>query len=303
MYGSLNRRSRSCGLECVLVVAVVCTVVSCTQESVPSGSKSPPKAVGQIIDKMIASGLVRVNELEAADCRESLLFLSDGRRTGSSVSFSGSGCTILHLAVKAQDRRVVERFARDASLREQCGEVRADAPGYPTQVTLLGTPLQLASGLGYLEGVQILVRAGADLEPQCEAWAPLHGAAIEGHADVVSYLIGEGCDLEVRDGNDDATPLHAAALAGKPEVVSVLLTHGASVDALDRRGRTALHRAVTAGCVRGVRLLLRYGANPNTKDSYGRTPVDIARAELYREPRKMGEIVKLLVQHGATEEQ
>uniref|UniRef100_A0A1X7SQI3 Uncharacterized protein n=1 Tax=Amphimedon queenslandica TaxID=400682 RepID=A0A1X7SQI3_AMPQE len=55
---------------------------------------------------------------------------------------------------------------------------------------------------------------------------PLHIAASEGRNEVVSVLLSNGADPNIKD-EDERTPLHYAALIGRNEVVSVLLSNGA----------------------------------------------------------------------------
>jgi ankyrin repeat protein len=85
--------------------------------------------------------------------------------------------------------------------------------------TVLGvTPLQVASGIGWVEGityewsqeqtleaVKLLVDLGADVNAQAETGrVALHGAAHKGRPDVVQVLFDHGAKLDVRDyGNTD----------------------------------------------------------------------------------------------------
>jgi len=89
----------------------------------------------------------------------------------------------------------------------------------PTIKTALGvTPLQVASGIGWVEGityewsqeqtleaVKLLVDLGADVNAQADTGrTALHGAAHKGRADVVQVLYDHGAKLDIRDyGNTD----------------------------------------------------------------------------------------------------
>ena len=68
-------------------------------------------------------------------------------------------------------------------------------------------------------------------------WTPLHWAAAAGHGQVVEYLIGIGCGVDVRN-KFGCTPLHYAASRGHVRVVEALVVgHGANVEARSRDGK------------------------------------------------------------------
>ena len=54
--------------------------------------------------------------------------------------------------------------------------------------------------------------------------SPLQGAALNGHLDVVEFLVGKRADVHGHNGN---TPLHVAAESGREEVTRVLVQAGA----------------------------------------------------------------------------
>ena len=72
------------------------------------------------------------------------------------------------------------------------------------------------------------------------------------------------------------TPLHVAAQEGQAEVVTVLLTHGASLLARDFEGKTPLHEAASGANADVVEILLDGGADPGARDFSGRTARDVA---------------------------
>jgi hypothetical protein len=89
----------------------------------------------------------------------------------------------------------------------------------PKIATVLGvTPLQVAAGIGWVEGityewspkstfeaVKLLIELGLDVNAQADTGrTALHGAAHKGRADVVQILADAGATLDVRDyGNTD----------------------------------------------------------------------------------------------------
>lgn len=58
----------------------------------------------------------------------------------------------------------------------------------------------------------------------CRASTPLHLAAGSGDADMTTFLINQGADVDARDLNK-ATPLHIAVEYEKEAVAQVLLEH------------------------------------------------------------------------------
>merc|ERR1719221_191688 len=62
-------------------------------------------------------------------------------------------------------------------------------------------------------------------------WRPLHFAALEGHVQVVEFLLDQGVDGEATIVSY-TSPLHLAALNGHSEVAALLLKRGADAEAV-----------------------------------------------------------------------
>ena len=62
---------------------------------------------------------------------------------------------------------------------------------------------------------------------------PLHYAAHRGYLEIVQLLLTAGADVTAREGSSDTTPLHWAAEGGHLEVARLLVEHGADVNAID----------------------------------------------------------------------
>ena len=78
-----------------------------------------------------------------------------------------------------------------------------------------------------------------------EAWTrdiKVHGAAVNGHTNVVKYLLDEveGIDVCAVDEKTGYAPLHMAAVWGRPGIIVLLLSRGARLEQLNREGQTAL---------------------------------------------------------------
>lgn len=92
------------------------------------------------------------------------------------------------------------------------------------------TPLMVAVGRGYLQLVEILLTAGADvhiLDSRMGASA-LHKAAQRGLPDGARLLLEAGAFIDLRSAVLGHTPLMDAAWTKQPSMVTFLLNHGAN---------------------------------------------------------------------------
>ncbi|XP_032603335.3 uncharacterized protein [Taeniopygia guttata] len=121
---------------------------------------------------------------------------------------------------------------------------------------------------------------------------PLHLACINGHADVVQFLVEKKCKLNPCD-RLDKSPLIKAVEHRHRDCAAILLEHGANHDHRAVNGNTALHFAVMASSKSLVKLLLEHGADIDAKNKWGYTPLTLAIIENHEE------MVKFLLQKGA----
>lgn len=127
--------------------------------------------------------------------------------------------------------------------------------------------------------VELLLAAGVSpnaAEPLRRV-TPLHNAAAQGHARLVTRFLELGADVNALDWLG-YPPLVNAAYYGRAAVVQQLLAAGARVDIKPVEGPTALIAAVQANSPEIVDALLVAGADPALADSAGQTP--LAAAEL-----------------------
>jgi len=107
------------------------------------------------------------------------------------------------------------------------------------------TPLMLAAGMGNLEMVRALIKAGADVKASDERdytalfYATYNPELDRGFPEVVRALIDAGGEIETQIFYG-VRPLMLAAGSGEAGVVDVLLKAGADPKARNEGGRTAL---------------------------------------------------------------
>ena len=148
-------------------------------------------------------------------------------------------------------------------------------------------PLHLAAMNGHADVVKVLLGFGSDPNrAQCWKSTPLHYAAINGHKKVVEVLLDSGANPNLAD-TIGYTPLLDAAFGDHTDVAQVLLEGGADPNKATNHGRAPLHSAAFWGNERLVKMLLEFGADPQTKDNTGITPLDMAVEWEHREVRQM----------------
>jgi ankyrin repeat protein len=162
------------------------------------------------------------------------------------------------------------------------------------------TPLLFSARQGHLEGVTLMLEAGAgvNVPSGSDKTTPLLMAVINGHFDIAGYLLDRGANPNLASENG-VTPLYAAlnvqwaprALYPQPraylqqkltylDMMKVLLAKGADVNArlnkkvwyseynfplsgVDEIGATPFWRAAYASDVDAMRVLAAHGADPN----------------------------------------
>ncbi|GMH36824.1 hypothetical protein BSKO_04697 [Bryopsis sp. KO-2023] len=163
----------------------------------------------------------------------------------------------------------------------------------------LNVALYYAAGSGNLDKVKELLSKGADPSSTNGEWkfTPLHGAAQEGHVEIVEILIGKVCfrmpklfqfqvdertlrsmiivagaDIDAQNDHG-STALAYAAQFGQLDAAKALVRAGANVNARNVAGETPFHYASFAGIPEFVQLLLDNGAEIDAQDYFGDTPV------------------------------
>lgn len=137
------------------------------------------------------------------------------------------------------------------------------------------TPLCFACSKGSIQCVQLLIEAGAEVNPTLTVtFPPLHEAALNGHLHCVEMLLQLGADLE-KSENQFGTALHVACIRGYAECVQSLLHFGANPNAI-KRHQAPLHTAALCGYEECASILVQYGANVYQRNSQSKRPSDLA---------------------------
>lgn len=155
------------------------------------------------------------------------------------------------------------------------------------------TALHLVVYQGNKHVAKLLLDRGADVAARSvSGYTALRCAAASGRKEVVELLLERGADIAASD-MDGSTALHNAAFRGHRDVVELLLDRGADIMASDIDGSTALYDAAASGRKEVVEVLLDRGANITAQNEYGNTVLHGAAS------RGRGETVKLLLERGA----
>lgn len=158
----------------------------------------------------------------------------------------------------------------------------------------LQSPLHFASGNGYTEIVNSLIRNGANINARdVTGRTPLFWATSRNKLNVVQVLIKEGADMNICAGSDMQSPIYLAVAKGFEDVANTLITNGADVNLrFGPYGLTPLFRALWNDNTCMVLNLLKHGAKM-IKTSTNQTPLHIAASKCAKE------ICQMLLDHGA----
>jgi len=113
------------------------------------------------------------------------------------------------------------------------------------------TPLVLCVIVGYTEMVDLLIKAGADLNKEAsggsdgtlEGTTPLVQACASGNIHIVKMLINAGVDINQQSSKSKQTALMKAVLGKEREIVLCLLKAGADTTIKDAKGYIARSHA------------------------------------------------------------
>ncbi|GLG95132.1 Poly [ADP-ribose] polymerase tankyrase [Gryllus bimaculatus] len=210
-----------------------------------------------------------------ADARDAPRMTRNARHDGSLMSVA-MGRNLANVVGAFLARGMMGYLARRAAWNSAAwgsaavgvGVNEADASGL--------APLHHAAMRGHARLAELLLARGADVHALTQARkTPLHLAALGGHSVLCKKLIQAKAKVNACDGRG-RRPLHEAARWGHGAVCELLQEAGADVRAADAQGRTALHEAAGASEHGACEVLLGRGADPNARDAHGRTPFHYA---------------------------
>ncbi|KAF7110479.1 hypothetical protein CFC21_110576 [Triticum aestivum] len=188
------------------------------------------------------------------------------------VSKNADDDTPLHLAARSGKVSVVELLIAHSSTTARDGQTGEPSPSTPGSAEAQG-PLLMANKAGdtplhqaVQHGWSAVALKLLDAEPSCghaldaKKQSPLHIAAREGLADVVSKIVSHPWVRErfVPSDSVSGTALHQAVLGGHSRVVEILLeaTPEDQIVLTDSSENNALHYAAQKNSARVVKLLL-----------------------------------------------
>ncbi|KAL3425264.1 ankyrin repeat protein [Phlyctema vagabunda] len=170
-----------------------------------------------------------------------------------------------------------------------------------------------AVGNGDLDGIRKVLDFTPDIVSVISTaspagFTPLARAVVQGHVDIVQYLLEAGADINVgyktewvdRTQHDlhpglieNSPPLHCAAIKGSAELVRLLLLYGADANADNGsdRGSKVVPLHVATG--EAVHALILAHADIDRENNFGWTPL------IYSISRQDIESIRVLVKHGA----
>lgn len=153
------------------------------------------------------------------------------------------------------------------------------------------SPLWIAASSGFIEALEILIKAGAKVNTFNDDERSLIVETVTGishdyrtkyeHGSLLALqmLIDAGVDVNMTDKNDWSALMHAAKF-GHLDMVKVLKKAGSNVNHSDEnRNKTALHLAAINGHINAIHLLLELGADQSIIDTDFRTAEDVGSDE------------------------
>jgi len=124
------------------------------------------------------------------------------------------------------------------------------------------TALWCASTGNYVEIVQMLIEAGADVnKPTATGSTPLRGAAFNGHCSVMDVLITNGADLNYANVVGQS-PLLIAVMRGHLKATELLLDKGVDCNQRTIHNHTVIHLAAGKGHLEILQMLLDRDISP-----------------------------------------
>ncbi len=157
------------------------------------------------------------------------------------------------------------------------------------------TPLQAASKAGRADMAALLIKHGANLNPESYFLSPLMLAArnrtrgIDEVNKLIESLLAAGARVDQKDSEHKTALMHSCINANTKNFASKLLEHGAQVNDVNRQLKTAMHFSAKDGPSDLINTLAIAGANLEAKDGNGWTPLMVGSA--YNSPDSLATLL------------
>ncbi|KAL6406844.1 hypothetical protein AUP68_09653 [Ilyonectria robusta] len=239
---------------------------------------------------------------------------------GADINLPSNGKTILQVAIEKGSQPVVERLLQAGAHINRVGDgitplctavlnkdrsmldLLLENGAMPDHPDCLFTPLLAAIDMDWVEGVQQILRAGANVD-SCSMVPIVNGLfSYMDNKDIPPYRVVS----EVRDYHDEAfhnlrsrkggsSPLYRAICHQNPDIVRELIQHGANVDTPSIHG-SPIHLAALYGGERIVQMLLdaKVDINAPPSDSLQMTALQLAISQWHID------VVDMLLNAGAS---
>ncbi|XP_069085003.1 ankyrin repeat domain-containing protein 26 isoform X14 [Pleurodeles waltl] len=152
--------------------------------------------------------------------------------------------------------------------------------------------LHRAACAGDLSKLRQLCKKHDPNQQDKERRTPLHLACVNGHPELVTYLVENQSKINLCD-SDARSPLMKAVQCQQERCATILLEHDADTNLMDINGNTALHLSALIPSVSLAAQLLEHGAHIDAQNKEGCTPLLLAIAENHQD------MVDFLLKQGA----
>ena len=161
------------------------------------------------------------------------------------------------------------------------------------------TALLLASELGDLEMVHVLLEHGADIQMRDNlGQTARHLATRFGQESVVKALLNAGANIDIRDSGEGMTPLSISSLQGDVAITKLLVSNGADIEARSASGHTpfsfatSMESYVNVGGDELIRYFADLGVDISPEDNAGITPLEWANSRNVPAYKEIAKILK-----------
>ena len=189
----------------------------------------------------------------------------------------------------------------EAALKEGA-DINTQQPKYPYE-----TPLTLATTLGHIDIVKLLLENGADVNKYDKEYTPLLKAVAPRpepfkpeHIDIAKLLLENGAEVNAKNkiNYDNPTPLIEVVRAPlmrnkyKKILVELLLNNGADINAHTYTGMSPLMFAVSFENEELINLLLKNGADA-IEYNKKKTPLTVINASLKQHEHNLNDTARI----------